>query len=159
MLHCTRQRVPEFLPGGEGEKLPRRDVDHSSRSSTKVKNERSYNLLPVYAFMPWTGKSLPFYLSTSLYCKRSTQDKWMYDALVFWRYVSVAGSQQSDISASRQPSSPSAFSRRGALPLQSPYRLVSVWNVTWPFQRHLQLRVTALCKADKIKLFFYFKQM
>jgi len=56
--------------GGVG-KGPRRDADNSSPSSTKVKNKWSYNLLPVYAFMPWTRTTLPFYCSTSMYCKRS----------------------------------------------------------------------------------------
>jgi len=37
-------------------------VEYSSHSSAKIKNEWSYTSTPLYAFMVWTGTTLPFYL-------------------------------------------------------------------------------------------------
>ena len=40
----------------------RHKVEYLSQSSAKIKNEWSYTSAPLYAFMVWTGATLPFYL-------------------------------------------------------------------------------------------------
>jgi len=43
-----------------GVKRPRPEVNYSPPSSSEVKNEWIYTSSPLYAFMAWTGKTLPF---------------------------------------------------------------------------------------------------
>jgi hypothetical protein len=44
-------------------KQPGYEVNHSSPTSVEVKTDRSYTSPPLYAFMAWMGKTLPFSLS------------------------------------------------------------------------------------------------
>jgi len=44
-----------------GVKRPGPEVNYSPPSSTEVKNEWVYTSSPLYAFMAWTGKTLPFF--------------------------------------------------------------------------------------------------
>jgi len=45
-----------------------RDVNHSPTYITEVRNEWSYTPAPLYAFLTWTGKTLPFSSFFTFFC-------------------------------------------------------------------------------------------
>lgn len=55
--HLPIQRVPSFFPIG---KAPGHEVNHSPPLSAKVRMNEAMPLLPPYAFMLWTQKTLFF---------------------------------------------------------------------------------------------------
>jgi hypothetical protein len=59
-------RLRSLLCNGHSVKLPRHEVNHSPPSSTEDKNEWSYTLLSLYAFMAWTETTSPSQVPTSL---------------------------------------------------------------------------------------------
>ena len=52
-----------------GIKWPEREVNHSPPSGVEDKMSGRVPLIPLYAFMTWTGKALPFLLHISPLCE------------------------------------------------------------------------------------------
>jgi len=66
----TCSRVSLLVSGYQGSfleiKQPGYEVNHSPQTSVKVKIDGSYTSPPLYAFMAWMGKTLPFSLTSAV---------------------------------------------------------------------------------------------
>lgn len=74
--------VPGFFPVV---KWPGCDINHSPPSGAKVTNEWCYISAPIYVFMVWARKTLPYYLFRVVWSS-SVASHWLQKCSVFWQF-------------------------------------------------------------------------